>query len=565
MNVLMQYNTRSGLRAYGGQNILSLAPNLDRDRVAFDAQLQDPIPFREAISALHDVVINDLRFVKSDKSAYREWQRGQRQVEAKLAQEARVKKNQEIARDGLKRPPKELQEKYRFARKAYWNARGQLTRQLMLKDPLLWRRMMPYDPIVTVADDVLMFECFSADESSYGCLTVSRDTFQSPAQVQNGTTNVDYSWELFDHFQQLRSYRSTRFQIDPQGFEVRTEDGAHREEKIEIPDGWLTGLMQMQSALCIPMRKVTLPVSAVYSLLAFLKRRKARTSPRAIRFELQSGHEPMLVLEPWEKSIVGSGQIYRGPDDEPVRIWGRRRLLSLARVLPLAREVDVYLLGTGLPSFWVVKMDRLNLTLGLSGWTTNNWSQGSAVGSLLPRENITEQAIAGLASRLQQQRVLSLQDLAGSSGLTLGKTAAGMNQLAVRGQVIFDLNANAYRWRQALPVALSDREAGLVHPETERAMNLMVQNQVRVQSQERGPRGGWIVTAQAGNQECEVLISDEGVVRKGKCRCSWHYRFGVRNGACAHLQAIRDYVLQKSICIQPDNWYDARRRWAGAS
>ena len=37
----------------------------------------------------------------------------------------------------------------------------------------------------------------------------------------------------------------------------------------------------------------------------------------------------------------------------------------------------------------------------------------------------------------------------------IGETAAAMNQLALRGQVIFDLHAGAYRWRQVtlLPVA----------------------------------------------------------------------------------------------------------------
>jgi unspecific monooxygenase len=58
--------------------------------------------------------------------------------------------------------------------------------------------------VITVASDVVFFECFSADESSYGCLTVNRDTAFGPsAETRLGTTNVDYSWDLFDHFQSL--------------------------------------------------------------------------------------------------------------------------------------------------------------------------------------------------------------------------------------------------------------------------------------------------------------------------------------------------------------------------
>ena len=112
---------------------------------------------------------------------------------------------------------------------------------------------MPCDPVVTVADDVVFFECFSADESSYGCLTVERDGgFGRSENFQYGTTNVDYSWQLYDHFQALRTYRETRLQVDPSGFEVKTaEHSDYREEKIDLPDGWLRGFMQIQSAMTL--------------------------------------------------------------------------------------------------------------------------------------------------------------------------------------------------------------------------------------------------------------------------------------------------------------------------
>ena len=71
-----------------------------------------------------------------------------------------------------------------------------------------------------------------------------------------------------------------------------------------------------------------------------------------------------MILEPWEQVIDSYGPVYRGPADGPIRIWGRRRLLSLARLLPLAQRVDVYLLGTGLPSFWVVQMGNIAINVG---------------------------------------------------------------------------------------------------------------------------------------------------------------------------------------------------------
>src|SRR3954453_11981837 len=59
----------------GGRQIFELVPNLTRDPVAFDAPLRQPLRFREAMSALHDTVISDLRFKKRDKTAYLEWKK----------------------------------------------------------------------------------------------------------------------------------------------------------------------------------------------------------------------------------------------------------------------------------------------------------------------------------------------------------------------------------------------------------------------------------------------------------------------------------------------------------
>ena len=43
--------------------------------------------------------------------------------------------------------------------------------------------LVPCDPVITVAPDVLFFECFSKDESSYGCLTVERNAFSAEEKV----------------------------------------------------------------------------------------------------------------------------------------------------------------------------------------------------------------------------------------------------------------------------------------------------------------------------------------------------------------------------------------------
>src|SRR6476659_6983360 len=70
MNFTVAYKGHSGVSAMAGGMALSFAPNLRRDRVSFAGDLKDPLRFREAISALHAVVVSDLKFGPRDRSAY---------------------------------------------------------------------------------------------------------------------------------------------------------------------------------------------------------------------------------------------------------------------------------------------------------------------------------------------------------------------------------------------------------------------------------------------------------------------------------------------------------------
>src|SRR5262249_22311918 len=158
-----------------------------------------------------DCVISDLRFKKRDKTAYLEWKKDAVKRDASIRRAAVQQVQAQLFAEGI---PPDLEQRYENARKRYWDARVQYSNYLKHHDMALWRALMPCDPVITIADDVALFECFSADESSYGCLSVNRaDGFGASDNIQFGTTNVDYSWDLYHHFQSLRSYRDTRFKV----------------------------------------------------------------------------------------------------------------------------------------------------------------------------------------------------------------------------------------------------------------------------------------------------------------------------------------------------------------
>jgi len=557
--VSFAYHGRSRLE--GG--LLSFAPNLSREAVAFDAPLVRPLRFREGISALHDVVISDLRYKPRDHAAYEEWKKGEQVRRREQLQQFREEATQEIlARRGIPAPP-DLERQFEVCRKRYWSARLDYSSYLQKNDQELWRLLVPCDPIVTVADDVVFFECFSADESSYGCLTVERGAFGPAGGVQLGTTNVDYSWDLYHHFQALRTYRETRLKVDPAGFEVATQGSSdYREEKIDLPAGWLRGLAQVQAAMTLPMRRVSLTREAVYSLLAWLKRHKAQKSPRALRFELWPDCPPRLVLEPWETAVYSYGTTYSGPPGEPIRIWGRQRLLVLARLLPLADQFDVYLLGTGLPSFWVARMGEMRLTVGLSGWTTNDWTRNAALDVVRPPVKLSEGLTSGVAQAMRTHRTLAPAATALKSVASEAECAAALNHLAHAGQVIYDVAAGVYRWRQIMPRALGEAEIGPENAELAASRGLVAK--VKIDSRQEAPRGGTVYTAVIDRMQIEMLLDADGIIKRGKCKCSHHFKGGLRMGPCRHLLALRAVATKTAVITDASaqSWFERLQGWA---
>ncbi len=562
MNVAFSYLGRSAL---DGQ-MLNLAPNLSREPVAFDAALKHPLRFREAISALHDVVISDYRFKKRDKSAYEAWKASEAERVRAIRTEALKQAHADIRARQQQPLPPDFEKQFNSHRKTYWDARQKYAAFLREHDMQLWRLLMPCDPVITVANDVVFFECFSADESSYGCLTVDRgEGFGPSTQLQLGTTNVDYSWDLYHHFQCLRSYRETRFRVDPAGFDVATAGRAdYREEKIDLPTGWLRGFMQLQAAMALPMRRVTLPREAVYSVLTWLKRHKARTSPRALRFEQGPDQQFSLVLEPWEQRIPVYGAETGAPWPEPIRIWGRQRLLSLARLLPLIESIDVYLLGTGFPSFWVAKMGEMRLTLGLSGWTANDWTRGSSLDLLAPPVPASEAQITSVATFLQKTRAATFEQIDAAGARTPAITATALNHLAHTGQLIHDLGAGVYRWRQIMPRALGEKELGPENEEVTASREILLRKRAVLESRVSAPNGGTIFMGTVETKPVELLIDADGRIKRGRCLCGHFQKAGLRMGPCRHLLALRWLAFnQTPEPAAATDWFARLRAQAG--
>ena len=557
MNLDLRYLGHSGMKPVGDGQALSFAPNLARPPVFFDGELREPLRFREAMSALHDVVVGDLRIKKKDRSAWTAWKEERAKEEGELRAQLLDKARVEQARQmGKQAPPKNLDRDFKKMHRLYWDARIRWANELARNDPALFRALVPCDPVVTVAPDVVFFECFAKDESAYGCLTVERGAFGegggSASAGGLGTTNVDYSLALYDHFQTLRTYRSTRLLVDPAGFEVATEKGAgYREEKIDLPPSWLRGFGQLQAAIALPSSIVELSVDVVYSILAYLKRHREKAGPRSLRLALFPGTRPKVTIDPWGVELVSRGAPYDGTAHGEVKLWGRRRLMALARLLPLADKVDVRVFGSGLPSIWTVHMREMRFVLGLSGWTANDWTRGSNLDTFFAGFDSPPGAADALGRYLEVARSAKIEELERQIALPRKPTLAALHHLAKRGQLVYDYSASLYRWRPVMPVALSETLVEDDNPELAAAKEVIAKRDVKITRNEPMDGGRRLYAGVVGNVQCEGIVDLDGAFRNAKCSCSFFYKNRLRQGPCRHLLALRMTALPVVLAAPP--------------
>ncbi len=547
MKLDLKYLGSSGIIESASGSALSFQPNLARPKVFFDQRMKNPLRFREAMSALHDVVIGDFRFKKRDKAVHEAWKTEQTRQEVELrASIIDVEKRREIEKIHGEAPPANLQQDFQQMHHLYWTARRQWASELMRNDPEMFRALVPCDPVVTVAPDTVFFECFAKDESSYGCLFVDRDAFEGSAASGLGTTNVDYSIALYEHFQTLRTYRETRLLVDPTGFEVKVESaGTYREEKIDLPPSWLKGFGQLSAAMALPSREVELSVDAVYSLLAHLKRNREKAGPRSIEFQLTPGKAPVMVLQPWGVRVESHGVPFVGEKPETIKVWGRRRLGVLARLLPIAEKFTVQLLGSGLPSIWTAHLGDMRFVLGLSGWTTNDWTSGGNLELLSGAFVADLRASARILEHLKKQHLSSFDELSRLVEISRPALIGSLHHLSQQGQVIFDFATRQYRFREVMPVALSESVLGPPSPELTAGIDTYKRGGVALERREVLPKARQLLIAQVKPEgarvgsRCEAVFDADGGFSKATCGCDHFRQFRLKKGPCRHLIALK--------------------------
>lgn len=530
---------------------LSFAPDTLRDSAWFVGKLNKKIAFREAISALHDVVISDLRFKPKDKTEYKEWASKNEGVflAEYMAGYDVNQANQNI--QDIKNELTDLHAQKDKLLSPFYKARKKYFDYLYTKDRDAW---IVLDPVITIHPDELFFECFSEDESTYGKLCCNYNVFTQLDDYKCGTTNVDYSAGLYEEFQKIREYKETELKIDPSGFTVQTSnEESYKEVKIDLPDSWVRGFLQVSSAMTMPAIHFDLHPMDIYSICLWLRRFKEKRGPRSLRYILVPGEPVKIILEPWGKEIVCARSIYKGNSSQEVRTWGRRRLLILERLIPVAKKFTVHLLGTGLPAFYVADLYDMNFTLGLSGWTNNDWSHAGNFDLLAPRMEVADNIKQQVFKTLQKDWLGTTQQVADKLGLQKAAVAGALSAYTQAGRVIYDLDKNVYRVRELSREPLPLDQLRFNNEREQQAAEIIKTLDLKFNATalpEQKVELSGTIKAKRRTYNIKMVIDADEKLQSAHCDCSYYVENKLYKGPCEHMLAVRQSYNNKQVSVK---------------
>jgi len=254
------------------------------------------------------------------------------------------------------------------------------------------------DPIIQVHEHGVSFEVFSRDEGCYAQLTLTNETFEQSTKPTLGTTSIDYSAALFNGIEKIRDHQQTILDIGHEAVGLQllepiseTADADSDvaapstkeqiiEKRINVPKSWIRALLQVQSAGQLPQDTIHLDPIALYNVLFELRMHAdIKGKRRGLLIELRPQQLPVIILEPFDITVTSQvsqqQKPYQGQEAKLIRLWGRRRLSLLKRLLPHTDSVSVSLLGQGMPSYWTLKGKGFHFTFAMTGFSQANWSQ----------------------------------------------------------------------------------------------------------------------------------------------------------------------------------------------
>ncbi len=367
------------------------------------------------------------------------------------------------------------------------------------------------DPIVTVGNGMIRFEGFSQCAGVYARVDVD-ESHQKEAFVASGTTNVDFNQEMISALGSVG--RDVPLTLHVGSKDVKVETQAHQvtEKKVKLPTRWVKSLTAVQDYLAHSKPYATLNRLQAIQLFRSIPKGVVKTDYYLINRTNRYSFSPMA-----QKDAMHIGAI--------------NRLRLLEPLLPLLKELKVFVHEEGLSSTWQLYFESVVFSLTISRDAYRGFSgEGTQLDALMAdidEEEMERFSNFGYANQTFTPTLLPIR--IGKDPAEVEKFTAKLSAMGLLG---YDLNTGTYFYRQ-LPFKPS--RILTLNPRLKGAKKLIERGEVNVIANENGRVEARV--AGSGVEHLVIIENDEA-----KCTCQWYSKYQGSRGECKHVLAVKEVV-----------------------
>lgn len=410
------------------------------------------------------------------------------------------------------------------------------------------------DPVVGIHPDGISFEGFSQDGSALGWVHFGEGVFGAPQVHEAGCTNIDYSEGLHRWLTSMTAASAATLTIGhAEGVGLEGGAGRHVEKRIDLPDGWVRGFGEMHAALAAADVHVPLAKADLANIL----RAMARKAPMAMKgrglvFDIKPGEKARVIVEPWNTVVRLQADAPDVAEPLAVKVYGRRRLELLEKLIPFVQSARVHLCGDSRPSFWELQMGGARFVLALSSWTNRKFTASFVESLRGPAALVDDATVRRAAELLCDAQLLAREEMAEALGIGEQQAVGVAMALCRHGLAVCEPSSGALRWRPIRHLPFAEiGAAGDASSREENAARLLDEGKLEVL--ERGEREGLRVArgrcqGSAGIYDLALALAADGSFASASCTCKWMTRQGqdLKGGPCKHLLALRAAVAVRA-------------------
>ncbi|MBM0106658.1 SWIM zinc finger family protein [Steroidobacter sp. S1-65] len=370
------------------------------------------------------------------------------------------------------------------------------------------RPMTLSDPVVTSGGGVLRFEGFSSCCGAYIRADMLPESYDGEV-TGKGTTNIDFNSPMRAALDKVRDAGGLALAVGSNEFTIRSASGQATERKVELPNRWLRGMVEVQSQQAGMKRRFE--VSGVDALRLFRGLPKSRTS----RLSLWIARGPSGLYSTTR------------PVERGVRVMDTTRLRVLETLLPHCESLSAYADDAQQASAWVLDFGVARLTLSLTAEPWRGFSgEGQALSAMMQADDSAVSAVlTRVRAQLQWQAALDVNVLAREMNVATHVVSDALRIIGASGLAGYDVLGGHY-FHRVLPFDLSMLED--LHPRLKDAKSILLGEGVKVLRQRP-----FEAEVKSGDIPHHVREVDHEL----RCTCAWFAKHQGERGPCKHVLA----------------------------